>query len=426
MLSSPTDALTQQQQTQAQIISLMNATDNIMPQMSPVQMINSQQQKCQIFTTPVNTPSISYGDYLSGNGGGVSVLQSTAPTFTDASLNAPLSSSVTNASTSASTNKRLSLSAKSPHIPLGNTNSPKTNPTSDSLSRSKSHSRKSISIMKSPHIPLGGSLYSVDSLPSASPSYPAHQLQSPLAGLGDSFQGMYMQSPTLSLHSSNYDSPDLPFNETESSGGSKKKREFRCTVEGCDKTFTRRYNLKSHHLSIHTRERPYACPECTQSFARQHDLKRHVKSVHTDNRPHACPHCTLTFSRSDALKRHLAVETKKMQMEGLPIGSPVTKILNGSGVTPGTSPYVPPGSGKMYMVGPSPAFSMGDEEIDDREDHMEALDAALDADPEETMKQIMMAVGGSGAINNQNNGGMQQQQQQILNDFNFAVPYPKN
>ncbi|KAJ3223846.1 hypothetical protein HK099_000617 [Clydaea vesicula] len=45
---------------------------------------------------------------------------------------------------------------------------------------------------------------------------------------------------------------------------------FQCAFEGCEKTFTRPYNLKSYH----TDKRPYKCDKCTQSFVRKNDYQR--------------------------------------------------------------------------------------------------------------------------------------------------------
>ncbi|KAI8851144.1 hypothetical protein BC829DRAFT_387444 [Chytridium lagenaria] len=78
---------------------------------------------------------------------------------------------------------------------------------------------------------------------------------------------------------------------------------YHCPHEGCDKTFTRRYNLQSH-LRCHSGERPFNCRFCTATFSRKHDLRRHT-------RPHHCRHCNLSFARSDALKRHLSSEAKR-------------------------------------------------------------------------------------------------------------------
>ncbi|KAJ3192414.1 Metallothionein expression activator, partial [Dinochytrium kinnereticum] len=85
---------------------------------------------------------------------------------------------------------------------------------------------------------------------------------------------------------------------------------YHCPHDGCDKTFTRRYNLQSH-LRCHSGERPFTCRFCTATFSRKHDLRRHTRSLHSEDRPHHCRHCNLSFARSDALKRHLSSEAKR-------------------------------------------------------------------------------------------------------------------
>ncbi|KAG0053159.1 hypothetical protein BGZ83_001569 [Gryganskiella cystojenkinii] len=87
------------------------------------------------------------------------------------------------------------------------------------------------------------------------------------------------------------------------------KRMHPCTFEGCDKSFTRAFNLRSH-LNTHNGERPHKCPEegCDWDFVRRHDLDRHIKSKHMANKPYACKQCTSRFGRSDALQRHRRLE----------------------------------------------------------------------------------------------------------------------
>ncbi|KAF9901199.1 hypothetical protein BX616_002342 [Lobosporangium transversale] len=87
------------------------------------------------------------------------------------------------------------------------------------------------------------------------------------------------------------------------------KRMHPCTFEGCHKSFTRAFNLRSH-LNTHNGERPHKCPEpgCDWDFVRRHDLDRHVKSKHMANKPYACRHCPSRFGRSDALQRHRRLE----------------------------------------------------------------------------------------------------------------------
>lgn len=55
------------------------------------------------------------------------------------------------------------------------------------------------------------------------------------------------------------------------SGG---KRMFPCPKEGCEKKFTRRFNLESHVLGDHEGKKPFSCavPGCNKSFAMKVNL----------------------------------------------------------------------------------------------------------------------------------------------------------
>lgn len=78
---------------------------------------------------------------------------------------------------------------------------------------------------------------------------------------------------------------------------------FTCKYEGCNKKFTRRYNVRSH-IQTHLSDRPFACSYCSKSFVRQHDLNRHVKS-HLVAKHCKCS-CGREFTRVEGYKRHLA------------------------------------------------------------------------------------------------------------------------
>ncbi|CAO3567954.1 unnamed protein product [Mortierella alpina] len=77
---------------------------------------------------------------------------------------------------------------------------------------------------------------------------------------------------------------------------------FACTSPGCDKVFSRAYNLTSH-MKTHSTERPFLCGICPLAFARRHDRERHVR-LHTGEKPYSCDICGAGFMRNDALHRH--------------------------------------------------------------------------------------------------------------------------
>jgi hypothetical protein len=80
----------------------------------------------------------------------------------------------------------------------------------------------------------------------------------------------------------------------------------KCPYEGCQRTFQRTHNFRTH-MRIHIHPKPYNCSHCERSFSRRHDLERHVR-VHTGDRPYSCPCCARSFARTDALRRHLKME----------------------------------------------------------------------------------------------------------------------
>ncbi|KAI8849856.1 hypothetical protein BC829DRAFT_489158 [Chytridium lagenaria] len=103
-----------------------------------------------------------------------------------------------------------------------------------------------------------------------------------------------LHAPTSNSRST---SDSLSKNEEDDNPDSS-MRSYDCPYPGCGKTFTRRFNLRSHAL------------------------------VHSEQRPFACSHCHLGFARSDALRRHLEVEEKRDGEGGLHAGASSIVIPN--------------------------------------------------------------------------------------------------
>ncbi|KAJ3212848.1 hypothetical protein HK099_007658 [Clydaea vesicula] len=85
-------------------------------------------------------------------------------------------------------------------------------------------------------------------------------------------------------------------------------RTHQCHYPGCQRVFSRAYNLKTHVLTHNkNRPRPYRCDYlgCSKAFVRDADLNRH-KGIHNKVKvPNLnCLSCNKTFTRPDALARH--------------------------------------------------------------------------------------------------------------------------
>uniref|UniRef100_A0A182KFQ5 C2H2-type domain-containing protein n=1 Tax=Anopheles christyi TaxID=43041 RepID=A0A182KFQ5_9DIPT len=86
-------------------------------------------------------------------------------------------------------------------------------------------------------------------------------------------------------------------------------RTFRCTYEGCAKSYTRQSHLKAHEL-LHTGTLPFLCPweNCGAAFARSYELSRH-RRMHSGERKFVCHICQQAFIRSDHLSCHVKRHT---------------------------------------------------------------------------------------------------------------------
>lgn len=92
-----------------------------------------------------------------------------------------------------------------------------------------------------------------------------------------------------------------------------KPRKYACTYPNCNKTFSRRMNLRSHIQSSHEHKKPFRCSVCMMTFARHSDRKRHEKNQHKVTPGFICggvlkngQHwgCGKIFKRKDGLMAH--------------------------------------------------------------------------------------------------------------------------
>jgi uncharacterized Zn-finger protein len=80
---------------------------------------------------------------------------------------------------------------------------------------------------------------------------------------------------------------------------------FFCKVDGCDKEFKRKDNLKCHlKTHIPNRSRPFECQKCNRGYLRHVDLSRHIETVHLGVRKYFCQVCSKSFTRKEGLRIH--------------------------------------------------------------------------------------------------------------------------
>ncbi|XP_038126816.1 early growth response protein 4 [Cyprinodon tularosa] len=91
--------------------------------------------------------------------------------------------------------------------------------------------------------------------------------------------------------------------------GGVKPKPFPCSVQGCERRFSRSDEL-NRHVRIHTGQKPFQCTICARSFSRSDHLTTHTRT-HTGEKPFSCDVCGKRFARSDERKRHGRVHVKQ-------------------------------------------------------------------------------------------------------------------
>ncbi len=79
-----------------------------------------------------------------------------------------------------------------------------------------------------------------------------------------------------------------------------KEKPFKCP--DCGKGFCQSRTLAVHKI-LHLEESPHKCPVCSRSFNQRSNLKTHLLT-HTDHKPYECNSCGKVFRRNCDLRRH--------------------------------------------------------------------------------------------------------------------------
>lgn len=80
-------------------------------------------------------------------------------------------------------------------------------------------------------------------------------------------------------------------------------RPYKCTVQGCEKSFYLNRTLQAHILT-HADGRPFPCRLCPKSYRSLKSLKGHMY-IHTDKKEFKCLKCYKTYVHEDNLTRHM-------------------------------------------------------------------------------------------------------------------------
>lgn len=84
-------------------------------------------------------------------------------------------------------------------------------------------------------------------------------------------------------------------------------RSYKCTIEGCERTFINYTSLALHKIQ-HTGEKNFACNICERRFVLPTTLKHHLKT-HVQERRYECTVCDKKFLTGTDFRQHYRIHT---------------------------------------------------------------------------------------------------------------------
>ncbi|CAG9323749.1 unnamed protein product [Blepharisma stoltei] len=82
-----------------------------------------------------------------------------------------------------------------------------------------------------------------------------------------------------------------------------------CYYQGCNNTYTTKFNLKHHIETIHLKTKKFICEICQKSLSSKQNYQNH-KSIHDGAKPFACNYCGKCYAKAAQLTLHKRVHTK--------------------------------------------------------------------------------------------------------------------
>jgi uncharacterized Zn-finger protein len=86
-------------------------------------------------------------------------------------------------------------------------------------------------------------------------------------------------------------------------GAFSKEKSFKCTFDGCEKSFEYRWILE-RHVNSHFCFKLFKCdfPECSKAYKSKENLNLHYRNKHLNEKPYQCRFCTSRFSHRNGKK----------------------------------------------------------------------------------------------------------------------------